>query len=144
MEQKTIGIIIILILLILSFWIFLGPEKFQVPQDPTTEYVPQNMSLSEFRKINKWDYPGYMNFERFSNIYPGGREDVDCVDADYMGAAGQCSPVGPYIQDLPLKLPKYKEGFRGGGGYPGGREDIDCITNPMLAQCQYPGSFYYY
>lgn len=35
-------------------------EGFNIPKPVTSEYIPQNMSPSEFKEINKWDYPGYL------------------------------------------------------------------------------------
>ena len=58
-----IGLIFILLILFFYFYIRNAEcENFQVAKNPATEYIPQNMPLSEFRTVNKWDYPGYLNF----------------------------------------------------------------------------------
>lgn len=55
-------IIIILIIIITTIVVFTGffkkSEKYQIAKNPLNEYVRQNMSIAEFRKINKYDYPG--------------------------------------------------------------------------------------
>ena len=77
-------------------------EKFNIPKPSMSEYIPQNMSVSEYKQINKWDYPGYLTAEHFDNIYPGERITVNCFDADYVGMSSACDFQGPYIQDVAL------------------------------------------
>ncbi len=44
-----------------NFYLGFGKyEKFNIPEPSTSEYIPQNMAPSEFKLINKWDYPGYL------------------------------------------------------------------------------------
>jgi|GEM_PF-6990335 len=75
--------ILVLIILILCYFYFRN-EQFNIAKDPFNEYVPQNMSFTEFKSINQWDYPGYLDVqagkEKFGNVYPGGRETVNCYD----------------------------------------------------------------
>ena len=129
-----VGVIVVILIVMIFISIrFSQSEKFNIPKPTSSEYVPQNMSFTEFKTINRWDYPGYLNApfmkdgqkefnpvlvkptiekfatrfgknERFDSIYPGGRGDVNCVDADYMGAGGQCDNMGPYIQDPIINL----------------------------------------
>jgi hypothetical protein len=155
MGQLILCATILFLIILLAFWYSTYGERFNIPKNPQDEYIPQNMSRVEWKTINKWDYPSYMNAdnwkkEKFGNIYPGGRGDVNCVDADWAGAGGQCDPMGPYITDPKIDfsgipgITQNVEMFRGGGSYSGGREDIDCIENPTLGKCQVPGSFYYW
>jgi hypothetical protein len=104
---------VIFVLLIVSVYLSIFYSKsrqtFQVSMDATSEYIPQNMTETEYKTINEWDYPGYLNSaasknrreprnEKFDNIYPGGREDVNCADADV------CDYFGPYIADPALQI----------------------------------------
>lgn len=87
------ALLVIFIILFVYYWV-LPSERFNIPKAPSSEYIPQNMSVSEFRTINKWDYPSYLNSklsENFSAIYPGGRSDLDCNDADYVGVSPSCT-----------------------------------------------------
>lgn len=93
MEVWYLALVIILIILIVCW---LRPlECFNIPKDPAAEYVPPNMSFAEFKTINEWDYPGYLNVlasknnEYFGDAYPGGRYNVNS---------------GPYIVDPKLDL----------------------------------------
>lgn len=121
MFYAVLLVLFVVILGCFSGW--LAAERFNVPKDAASEFIPPNMSFTEYKTINRWDYPGYLESgsdlkrefnpvlvkptlttERFDSIYPGGREDVNCVDADYMGAGGQCDIMGPYIQDPRLHV----------------------------------------
>lgn len=102
MYVLLLAVILVLILIFMYRCYFDSAESFNIPKSPMSEYVPQNMSTNEFRKINKWDYPGYLNYEKFDNIYPGDRITVNCFDADYVGMSPACDFQGPYIWDTPL------------------------------------------
>lgn len=55
---KAIAFLIVFFILI---FIFTSKEPFKVGEPESSEYIPQNMSVTEFKTINKWDYPGYLN-----------------------------------------------------------------------------------
>ena len=55
-------LIFYIILVILMIIVYNGLyEKFKISKSTTSEYIPQNMGIGEFKQINKWDYPGYLN-----------------------------------------------------------------------------------
>jgi len=113
---QAILIILLVVLLFNLINLMLFGEHFHFPEPDSSEYVPQNMSITEFKEINKYDYPSYLNqsecfsapkflgvqrgkkAERFDQIYPGGRETVSCADDSYMDFDGVCTAFGPYVE----------------------------------------------
>ncbi len=53
-------IIIVVIILLLCFWP--KTEHYKVPEQERNEYVPQSMSMDEYREMTKYIYPDYLNY----------------------------------------------------------------------------------